>query len=72
VSLVDKEDTLNNIFRYGCTAKEFRLQSGSKKWNILDKAYNLLGWLSFDYETVNLVSKEESVKGVEREKKAEG
>lgn len=69
--LVDKTENVT-IFSYECSAREFRLQSGSKRFNVLDRSFSQLGHLMFDYETGNLVSKEESVKNLQKEKKAEG
>ena len=57
IELFDKDDTSSHIFQYECSAKEFRLTNGSKKFNIHDKKYNQLGLLCFDFETVSLVSK---------------
>jgi hypothetical protein len=69
ISLLDKNSANSSIFSYECNAKEFRIQNGSKKFNVLDQDYYYLGVIEFDFETVNLVSKEESVKNGEREKK---
>lgn len=38
---------------------------------MLDRSYNKLGLLLFDFETANLVSKEESVKNIDKEKKSD-
>lgn len=38
---------------------------------MLDRSYNQLGHLLFDFETANLVSKEESVKNIDKEKKSD-
>lgn len=47
------------------------MQTGIKKFNVLDKGYLYLGTVQFDFETVNLVSKEESVKNTEKDKKSD-
>lgn len=48
ISLLDKTDNAT-IFAYECSAREFRLQNGSKKYNVLDKHFNQLGHLIFDF-----------------------
>ena len=48
-NLIDKDDNSVPMFKYECSAKEFRLQNGAKKFTVLDKDYTQLGWLSFDY-----------------------
>ena len=58
VSLIDKSDSESYIFKYESNTKEFKLQNGSKKFNVFDKNYFYLGTVEFDFETVNLVSKE--------------
>ena len=69
--MLDKDGSSTPLFNYEIYAKQLRLQSGSKRLNILDKRYQILGQVLFDFETVNLVSKEESVKNIDKEKKAE-
>jgi hypothetical protein len=71
LSLLDKNSNNAAIFRYECNAREFRLQAGSRRFNVFGADFLYLGTLELDFETVNLVSKEESVKNAEREKKAE-
>ena len=45
--------------------------NGSKRFEVADKAFEAIGILEFEYETLNLVSKEDSVKNADKEKKAE-
>lgn len=45
LSLLDKNDNGASIFKYECTAKEFRLQAGSKKFNVFGNDYLYLGTL---------------------------
>lgn len=71
VSLLDKNENETYIFKYESSAKEYRMQAGIKKFNVLDKGYLYLGTVQFDFETVNLVSKEESVKNTEKDKKSD-
>jgi len=40
------------------------MQAGTKRFNILNKKFEKFAVLVIDYETVNLVSKEESVKNI--------
>ena len=56
----DKEDNGLKIFGYQASANEFRTQSGHKKFSVNDKTYDPLGTVEFDYETLNLVNREES------------
>lgn len=71
MKMLDRQNTANYFFDYWCSAREFRLQSGSKRFNVLDSKYDQLGQLLFDFETVGLVSKEQFVKNIEKEKKAQ-
>jgi hypothetical protein len=71
VSVINRDESSEPIFSHHCSAREFRLQTGTKRITIFDKNYNQLGLLSFEFETANLVSKEESVKNQEKEKKGE-
>lgn len=66
VEMLDKNGTSTPLFSYECSLKEFRCQHGSKKVSVSDRNFNQLGQLHFDYETVNLVSKEESVKNQDK------
>ncbi len=71
LSLLDKNSNDAPIFKYESSAREFRLQSGTRRFNVFDASFLYLGTLEVDFETVNLVSKEESVKNAEKEKKSE-
>lgn len=57
LSLLDKNDNGASIFKYECNAKEFRLQSGTRCFNVFGADFLYLGTLELDFETVNLVSK---------------
>ena len=65
----DKNDD-SKVFGYEASVKEFRTLSGSKKFNVIDKSFEPLGVVQFDYETNHLVDKEESAKNEEKAKKA--
>lgn len=69
LSLLDKNSNGTPIFKYESNAREFKLQSGSRRFNVFDANFLYLGTLEVDFESVNLVSKEESVKNAEKEKK---
>lgn len=69
LSLLDKNSNGTPIFKYESNAREFKLQSGSRRFNVFDASFLYLGTLEVDFESLNLVSKEESVKNAEREKK---
>lgn len=65
----DKEDE-SKIFGYEASMKEFKTLAGSKKFNVIDKSFEPLGVLQFDYETNHFVDKNESTKNEEKAKKA--
>lgn len=46
-----------NIFVYDSYAMEYKSQKGSKKYFVLDEGYRKLGFITFDFETTNYVSK---------------
>lgn len=55
--MYDKEDNDSKIFAYSASTKEFRTLSGRKSFNVIDKNYEPLGVVTFDYETQHLVNK---------------
>lgn len=66
LSLLDKNSNGTPIFKYESSAREFRLQSGTRRFNVFGADFLYLGILEVDFESVNLVSKEESVKNAEK------
>lgn len=56
--MLDQNDNSFTIFKYECSAKEFRVENGRKRFNVLDKNFLSLGAVEFDFETVNLVTKD--------------
>jgi len=58
ISLLDQNDNSSVIFKYECSAKEFRVENGRKRFSVLDKNFLSLGAVEFDFETVNLVTKD--------------
>lgn len=68
---MDKNDAKASYFSYEASTKEFKQLSGKKKFNVLDQAYEPLGTVEFDFETLNFTSKEESQKTQEKDKKVE-
>lgn len=60
--LYDKNDNDAKIFIYSASTKEFRTLAGSKVYNVIDKNFEPLGILTFDYETQHFVNKDESKK----------
>lgn len=66
IRLVDTNDKDNCIFAHECSVKDFKLQSGFKRFNVFAQDFLMLGTVQFDYDTVNLVSKEDSAKNAEK------
>ena len=58
----DKADKNAKIFSYDAFPKEFKTLKGTKKFNVMDANFQPLGVLEFNYETLNFVNKEDSLK----------
>lgn len=72
MKFLDKDDQNMEIFSHQLILKEWKVFSGEKKIYVNDKKYDPFGAVTIQFETLNYVTKDESLKNEQKFKVDEG